>query len=329
MSSPFRREVESRRFRALGTTVDVTGVGIDRETCERAVAGAIDFAAIWEATFSRFRSDSELSRLNAATGGPRRVSPDLIEMIAAAQTAYLRTGGRFDPTILPNLENAGYDRDFPRLTTEMARQTRSAAVAAPAPGMAGIQIDRADSTVVVPKGTRLDFGGIAKGAFVDRLAERFARWPGGCVDAGGDLRVWGNPPSGSHWFVGVEAPHLLETDVFVAVILDGRASAIATSGTNRRRWRLADEQAHHIIDPATGRPTTGDLLSVTAFAASTTAAEVATKALLVAAARGEPLDPIDAAFAVITGGDGRSHIVEGNARDACSLIPVAANRHAS
>ena len=36
-----------------------------------------------------------------------------------------------------------------------------------------VEIDIATSTLTLPPGLRLDFGGLAKGAFVDQLADEF------------------------------------------------------------------------------------------------------------------------------------------------------------
>jgi thiamine biosynthesis lipoprotein len=57
---------------------------------------------------------------------------------------------------------------------------------------------------------------------------------------------------------------------------------LATSGRDRRRWRLDGEERHHLIDPSTLRPAEGGPLSVTVAAESATAAEVAAKALFLA-----------------------------------------------
>ena len=89
------------------------------------------------------------------------------------------------------------------------------------------------------------------------MAERFAPWPGGSINAGGDLRVWGEPPDGERWVVGIEAPFDADRERCLISILDGRAGAIATSAMNRHAWRIGDERYHHLIDPATGRPILG------------------------------------------------------------------------
>jgi thiamine biosynthesis lipoprotein len=315
------------RFRALGTTVELTGVGIDRATMDRALTMAIGFADRWEETFSRFRPGSELSRLNAANGEARVVSADLLWMVERAAEAHTRTRGRFDPTILPGLEAAGYDRDIQLVRTMDRRSVQ--VEAAPAPGMCDVEIDPDAAVVRLPPGVRIDFGGIAKGAFVDRLAYALMSWPGGCVAAGGDLRVWGESPDGDDWIVGVENPANEEDDLLVVAIHDGRAAGVATSAVNRRRWAVGDGTGHHLIDPATGRPTAGEAIACTVFAVSTTDAEIATKSLFIAAARGEPLAPVDAAAAVMVYRDRSVDVLKGPAGDAVTLFPLDASRRSA
>jgi thiamine biosynthesis lipoprotein len=61
-----------------------------------------------------------------------------------------------------------------------------------------------------------------------------------------------------------------------------RKGALATSGSDRRRWRAGDAIHHHLIDPGTGRPSDSDLLRVTVTAATAVEAEVLAKALFLA-----------------------------------------------
>ncbi|HEU5431302.1 MAG TPA: FAD:protein FMN transferase, partial [Thermomicrobiales bacterium] len=225
-----------------------------------------------------------------------RLFLDLVERAAAAVA---RTGGRFDPAILPALEAAGYDDTWPQIDRERDRR-RGSAVPTPGPAAWGaIRLDRRSGTLALPPGMRLDFGGIGKGMFVDLLARRLRQWPGGCIDAGGDLFVWGASPDGDGWAIGIEDPAAPDHDLLVARAA-GAPLGIATSGGYRRRWRAGGAAAHHLIDPATGQPLPASgPCAATAFAATVTDAEIATKALLVAAANGDPLDAIDAELGLL------------------------------
>jgi thiamine biosynthesis lipoprotein len=311
--------VHRREFRAMGSRIELVAVDIPEPEMDAAAAYARTFAEEWEELFSRFRPQSELSRFNAAAGSPAPVSVEFLTVLDAALAAHRRTGGLFDPSILPALAGIGYDRDF----REVRSHPRPAHAVAPQPGLIEqIEIDRATRTVILPPGCALDFGGIAKGIFVDRLAERFAAWPGGSINAGGDLRVWGEPPDGDCWVVGVEDPFDATRERCLISILDGRAGAIATSAMNRHAWQIGAERYHHLIDPATGRPVLGRLVSATALAPDLQTAEVATKALLVSAGRGEPLNPADASGAAVIDVAGTLLSVPGRNPDALAIHPL-------
>ena len=104
-------------FRAMGTecTVAVTATSKDNTRARRALAAGLAEIASCEQALSRFRRDSDLSRLNAARGESVTVDERLIEVLRVALRIREETGGRFDPTILPALVATGYDRSFEQL----------------------------------------------------------------------------------------------------------------------------------------------------------------------------------------------------------------------
>jgi thiamine biosynthesis lipoprotein len=300
----------------MSVWVDVLGVEISATEVEQAAAELADLAEGWEARFSRFRPESELSRLNAAAGVWTPVSPELFEMIERADAALASTGGRFSPTVLDALETAGYTRSFGQEWPEL-----NAERGLPAPCRREIAFDRERTQIRIGEGSRIDLGGIAKGVFVDRASERLAQWPGGCIDAGGDLRCWGTPPSGERWGIGIEHPGDLSMDLAVITLAGG--GAVATSSTNRRRWSNGGRVYSHLIDPGTGWPVETGEISVTAVGITAEIAEIETKQLLVAATRGEKLT-LTSAEAGVVWIDGRLSTVEkefGDARFA-SIQPL-------
>jgi thiamine biosynthesis lipoprotein len=219
-----------------------------------------------ELLLSRFRPDSELSRLNRE----RRIeaSDDLRELVALALEARTATGGRFDPTLHDALVAAGYDRTFGELTDDEAG-------AGTTPLVAGDRrVTVRGRRIGLAPGTSLDLGGIAKGFAADRCAEQLAPFGPALVNAGGDLAV-SAPRSDGPWPVAVDVPG----DRLTLGIAGG---GLATSGRDRRRWRREGEERHHLIDPATLRPAQGGPLSVTVAAASATAAEVSAKSIFLA-----------------------------------------------
>jgi len=294
-------------FTAMTVEVTIIGSGVRPEEVADAAARGRALAETWEQEFSRFRPESTLSRLNAANGEAIPASPAFLAVLTAAQEGVTASGGRFDPGVLTALEAAGYDRTFAAIDVEVKdRPASSRTTQRAGSGWHAVRIDHAAGMVALPVGMRIDLGGIAKGAFVDALADLLTAWPGGMVDAGGDLRVWGSAPDGGPWLIAIEHPGRLGEDLATAAIADPvRAGGIATSGTNRRRWATASGTAHHLIDPATGLPAAGRGVSATAFAPTCVQAEIATKTLLIGGTAEAAAGLSQLARGVLLDGDGR------------------------
>ncbi len=229
-----------------------------------------------ESHLSRFRADSELSRLNAQAGrGAVTVSSLLQRVLAQALAAARKTEGIFDPTVLPRLRQAGYDRSFELL----AIGNGDVHIPSAHPSQIGWQqvcLDQANSTVNLPVGVAIDLGGIAKGWTVDRACEFLSGWGPALVDAGGDMRAKGLP-GGAAWPVGVQDPFHPDQNLMILALDD---CAIATSTIGKRHWQRNGHSFHHLIDPRTGTSAESDLHTVTVQAPSTQEAEVAAKTAL-------------------------------------------------
>jgi FAD:protein FMN transferase len=276
-------ELHARNFRCMTTEIELYLRSSDRQVPSDALDEVQDFFYSVEARFSRFRPDSELSKLNRASGRRVQVSPDLCELVATAVAAAAESGGLFDPTIIGALEAAGYDRSIELIRQEDAQAATPSVVVTPVTGLwtgpqtRGIEVDCQGLTVALPAGLRLDLGGIAKGWAVDRAAAMLEALGPGLVNAGGDLRAWGDQPGAGEergWLAAVDDPTRPESD---AAWLWVRDNAVATSSTATRRWA----GGHHLIDPRTGRPAETDLVSVTVTAPTVVLAEVAAKVVLI------------------------------------------------
>jgi thiamine biosynthesis lipoprotein len=259
-----------RTFAAMGTTVTITA---GRRRFDRIAGSVRRLFEEREARFSRFRPDSELSEVNASAGAWTRVSPDFLALLRLALEGAAESGGLFDPTVLPALNTAGYDRDFKHLSAP-TRPPDPAPVPIPQGSWREIEIE--GDRVRLPESVMLDFGGIAKGWTVDAAAEKAAdasSWA--LVEAGGDLRVAGEPPAGGV-DAGVESPFDPGSNVLVLWLSHG---ALATSSTTTRTWGPG---LHHLIDPRTWRPATTGVVQATAWAPTCAEAEVRAKWALLA-----------------------------------------------
>lgn len=239
----------------------------------------------WEQSLSRFRDDSELSRLNRSTGEWVRVSETLWQALRAARNAARQSDGLVLPTLLESLAAAGYDRSFETLgPSTAARETSPAATgaAAPAGTWRDIRLDAWRRSVRLPPGMRLDLGGVAKGWAADRAARLLGRFGPALVDAGGDIAVSGPRPGGQRWPIAVASP--LSPGSQLELLLIDRGG-VATSGRDYRRWQSNGRWQHHILDPRTGLPAETDVLSATVIAGDALKGETAAKAVLILGSR--------------------------------------------
>jgi thiamine biosynthesis lipoprotein len=252
------------RFDAMGTWVECLVEAPATPELAAAFRAVEDEFARLEDMLSRFRPDSELSRLNR--NGSIEASRELRELVALALAARQETGGRFDPTLHDAVVAAGYNRTFAQLADDGSPTRRPSG---------GGEVAIRGRRIELGRNAYLDLGGIAKGYAADRCVPVLAEHGPALVNAGGDIAVSGPRSHGSPWPVAVDVPSGLLT-----VTLDN--GGLATSGRDRRRWRRDGEERHHLIDPRTLRPAEGGPLSVTVAAASATAAEVLAKALFLA-----------------------------------------------
>ncbi len=265
-------------WRAVGTTcaAAVTVGSADEAGVRAALAAAQEEVAACERELSRFDPASDLSRLNAAGGRWTPVGRRLLETLGLALHAREDTGGRFDPTVLPALVAAGYDRSFELL------EERPPAAAGGWRAGAAIELDERHARVRLEPGAAVDLGGIGKGYAAGRaLDAMLAASPGlagALVDLGGDIAVSGKSPEGGPWLIAVADP--LRAGDTLAVLALG-AGGVATSGRDARRFGPAGS-LHHLIDPETGESALAGPLTVTVVASDSAEAEAHATTLAIA-----------------------------------------------
>jgi thiamine biosynthesis lipoprotein ApbE len=149
------------RFEAMGVDVLVGGA----TEAELEAIGLL-FEKL-DRTFSRFRPDSELNRVNAAPAEFVAASPMFVRVLALALDAASRTDGLVDPTLGAAIEAAGYDRDFADVTDDERP---------PAAGVPGSwrHVRIAGPLVFRYPGTKLDLNCVVKGLAVDAALQQFA-----------------------------------------------------------------------------------------------------------------------------------------------------------
>jgi FAD:protein FMN transferase len=245
--------MSTSRFRSMGCEVVVGGATAPELEQIRALFDERD------RTFSRFRVDSELNRVNAVRVAA--VSPEFARTLAVAFAASAATGGLVDPTVGGAVEAAGYDRDF-----DLLEPCAAAAEQAAVPGARSLRVS--DMFVHRPFGATLDLNGIVKSLAADDSVQLLSG--DGFVSAGGDVATRGR------------CVVSLPGGATVAL----HAGGIATSGSTTRRWLRGGEWVHHLIDPRTGRSSTSRWSYVTVAAGDCVGADVAAKAAFLLDAHG-------------------------------------------
>jgi thiamine biosynthesis lipoprotein len=313
-------------FAALGSTAVV--VSTEREALGDAVAAVRETVDAFDRACSRFREDSELTTLNRAGGRTIAVGPILVEAVAAAVRAAELTDGDVDPTLGQALIALGYDRDFALGLDDRgsvpagASPVPGSAAFAAVPGWRTIRVDARAGTVGLGAGVTLDLGATAKALASDRAAAaaRDAAGSAVLVSLGGDIATAGAAPSGG-WRIRVTDDHRAGVQApgqWIAI----HAGGLATSSTTVRRWRSGGESVHHLLDPASGRPSRGGWRTVSVAAATCLDANIAATAAIVRGRRAASWLRELELPARLVGDDGRALHIAGWPEDGDDLPSV-------
>lgn len=221
----------------------------DAEKAHDAAGRAIAEVARIEAKYSRYRSDSLLSRINAAAGGDAvAIDGETERLLEYADACYRQSDGLFDAT--SGVLRRAWHFDVPRVPSDEEL--------APLRRLVGWdRVERAPGSVrLAQHGMELDFGGFGKEYAVDCAARvlREAGITSAVVNLAGDVAVLGEQPGGAPWRVGIRHPRRADA---VAATLPISSGALATSGDYERFIEMDGIRHCHILDPRTGRSARG------------------------------------------------------------------------
>lgn len=310
MNDVITGQIQQIEFRAMGSQI-MAAVKSDRPEVGALLADVPRWFAEWEEALSRFKQESELSRLNSAgSDAPHAVGDTLWRVLNVALNAAHSTNGMVTPAVLGAIEAAGYTTSFDLMPhgatsdfVEAQVQTGGKGAFRSTSGRIALLIDGkrqkewrkikmypATHSVRLPVGVRLDLGGVAKGWAADEAAGRLAQLGPCIVNAGGDIAASGPGPETHEWLIGVAAPGFAAGEAEEEAqleLLSIESGGVATSGRDYRRWKQAGEWKHHIIDPRTGAPARTDVITATVIAPTACTAEVGAKmALLLGSSEG-------------------------------------------
>ena len=232
---------------AMATTFEILIVHEDNRYARQAAAAAFDEVDRLEGELSRFIENGDVARINNLPAGERLLlGLDTFECLKISARMYAKTDGAFDITIGSLFRCWRNDDGTPRTASaeelDLARQRT---------GTNLLLLDEAEHTVELSVSpVQVDLGGVGKGFAVDCVAELLREWSieialisGGyssvlALDAPLGTEGWpltlSNPAGRSRILA---RPHL-------------RGGALGGSGV---------QKGAHIINPRTGRPTSGKL----------------------------------------------------------------------
>ena len=204
-----------------------------------------------EQRLSRTIETSSVAQLNA--NGIAQLDDDTAALLQAALQYSAETGGTFDVTIAPLVELWGITGDAPRVPAQSEIDALL-----PLVGSEHIHLDGREATL--DEDCAIDLGGIAKGFASDKAADILSRSGAdrACANLGGNVYVYSRENSRA-WNVAIEDPQGKDGYVCILSLTD---HFVVTSGGYQRYFTGPEGTVYqHILDPKTGYPVQGDLLS--------------------------------------------------------------------
>ncbi len=251
----YSREYHDTTY-AMNTIVSQTAYG---KNAVKAMSEVNTKLAEIENRLSLYVSSSEISQINENAGiRPVEVSKSTLELIKKAVSLSNSEKNSFALTIAPIALAWGINSDSPRVLSEQETQQLL-----PLVDDSSIVIDEDKSTIYLPhKGQGIDLGGIAKGASCAAAKEIYDKYnvKSALLSIGGNVYTHGKKPNGKAFEIGFRDPENENISSVASFSLTDKT--IAVSGGYERYFEQDGKRYIHIFDPATGRPTDSDIVSV-------------------------------------------------------------------
>ncbi|MES2574180.1 MAG: FAD:protein FMN transferase [Bacteroidota bacterium] len=244
----------------MGGRFDITIVTKDSLSAEQNIDSIISEITRIEYLISDWKSNSQVSEVNQNAGiRPVKVDREVFELTQRAIQFSKITNGAFD------ISFSAMDRiwKFDGSMTEMP-SVEAIKKSVDKVGYKNIILDSVQSTIFLKlKGMKIGFGALGEGYATDKCRDMMKAKgiESGIINGSGDMSTWGKQPNGKFWNIGITNP--FDTDKIIAVV-PLEEKAVTTSGSYEKFVVFDGKRYSHIINPATGYPSTG-LCSVTVF----------------------------------------------------------------
>jgi thiamine biosynthesis lipoprotein len=264
----------------MGTTYKITAVDHKNAVSQAQAQDAVNMAfARVNTLMSNWDSSSEVSRLNAASAGQSMtVSPELAEVLHAAQDINAASDGQFDVTLGPLIDLWGFGA---KGTTNAAPAAAEIERVAAITGQRDMLEIRGNQVTKSADDATVYLSAIGKGFGVDAAGKALAALglTDYMVEVGGDIVTAGKNPDGLNWRIGVETP--LAASPALQQVVGLSNMGLATSGDYRNYFEQDGQRYSHILDANTGRPVTHRTTSATVLADNAMLADAWATAMLV------------------------------------------------
>jgi thiamine biosynthesis lipoprotein len=236
------------RFEAMASPCELQIWHDDELRARRAADAATAEVRRIEAKYSRYRTDSVTTRINAAAASHEiAIDSETAALLGYADQCYRLSEGRFDLTSGVLRRVWDFRRSPPQVPAE-------ADIAAAIARIGWRDVEWNERTVRLPRADmELDFGGIGKEYAADRAAAicRQHDIAHALVNLGGDVRAVGSQHDGSHWRIAIAHPRLNDAVVAGIELVD---DAVATSGDYERYFEIDGQRYCHLLNARTGWP---------------------------------------------------------------------------
>lgn len=274
--SPKARYI-SDSFFAMDTVIEVKIAAATQDSSE-IFAKCRELTDKYEKMLSAEHEGSDIARFNISASGCR-VSAETGELFLLSNELCRLSGGAFDPTAYPSTllwRGAEQRGELPTdAETDAAAGKR---------GMELISYDPSDGMLAKTEPwVMLDFGGIGKG-YAEEIVIGYLKTTDaeyGVLSFGGSVSVFGKHPDGRFTIA------LRDPDGSLSAAKVKLASGfVSVSGGYERYYEIGGKRYCHIIDPASGRPVDGELLSAAVISENGAAADALSTALFVSGSAG-------------------------------------------
>ena len=236
-----------RRFNAMGSPCDLKIYAASKSRGQHMLQRMVNEIERLESRYSRYRSDSLLSKINqvADLGGEIEVDEETAGLLTYLETCFKESHGLFDAT-------SGILREAWSFKDQSLPSDQVIASLLDRVGWEKLSWQAPLLRFHKPR-MALDLGGAVKEYAVDRLtglcwhAEIFH----GLINLGGDIGIIGPHPDGAPWTIGLTHPRRPGEFIATLRLMKG---ALASSGDYERCIEVDGIRYGHILNPKTGWP---------------------------------------------------------------------------